>query len=373
MDILDSEVQRSVENSPAVIEPPSVRAVVDVDAIRRDTLRNLGIYTPQTLHESIRSEATIPYLVEGLLRTRSINLLVGDSGLGKTPLAIQIGVCVAAGIPLFGFRVQQGPVLYCDAESGKPEFFELLQVISRFLGLSEPPSNFHMWSPNWDGEGASSGEFDWQSTSMKLKERVKAVGPSFVVADALRTFWPEAEAKNQAAAETIASLRKLKKVTWLLLHHRRKLNQQAPVVLLDENPHAWFQEAAGAHALINQTDTRLGLVPASGQADLVLGGLLRFVGPMSTLDLARVIDDQGTPVGYRLLTGTESLRPEDRSVFSRLPDRFRFKDAEAAMGGKSASNVKRFLDKCILLGVVQKDGTGYGKISSVVERVECVE
>ena len=42
---------------------------------------------------------------EGLIRNQSVNLLVGDSGLGKTPLGIQLGVCVAAGLSFLGLQV----------------------------------------------------------------------------------------------------------------------------------------------------------------------------------------------------------------------------------------------------------------------------
>src|SRR5687768_8522127 len=87
-------------------------------------LLKLGIFTSATLEESIKRDARKPFLIEGLLGRGSVNLLVGDSGLGKTPLSAQIGMCVAAGLPVFGRSVQQGPVLYCDAESGKHDFYE---------------------------------------------------------------------------------------------------------------------------------------------------------------------------------------------------------------------------------------------------------
>lgn len=331
--------------------------IADADAER---LRKLGIFTPSTLAEAVKSEAKRAYLVEGLLRVRTVNLLVGDSGLGKTPFAIQLGICIAAGIPLFNLRVQKGPVLYCDAESGRPEFAETLGVISHFQGLCEPPPDFHIWSPNWEID-VPPHQTASMSRGLQLLDRVKEVRPSFVVVDALRTFWTEAETKNHAAAEMISSLRKVKGVTWLLLHHRRKVNQQASVVDLWENPHAWFQEAAGAHALVNQSDTRLGVVPASGQADLILGGFVRGIGAIAPMDLARASGEDGSPVGYRLLTGVDLLSPDDRAVYDKLPQQFRFRNARAAMGGTSDSNANRFLKKCGSLQIVKKNGPEYIK------------
>ena len=334
----------------------------------RDKLRKLGIYTSETLRQAVKTEAKRPYLVEGLLPTRSLNLLVGDSGLGKTPLAIQTGLCVAAEIPLFGKQVQKGPVLYCDAESSRSAFSETLSTISAFLGLIKPPEDFYVWSPHWD-PNPSDGTL-YQTVGATLLNRVKEVQPSLVIVDALRTFWPEAEGKNRDAAEVFSALRKLKDVTWLILHHRRKVNQQFSVANLAENPSAWLQETAGALALINQSDTRWGVEPHSGHADLLLGGFVRGTGPMVPLDLARATDEDGNPIGYTLLTGAEHLPPSDRLVFDNLPFKFRFKDARKAMGGSSDSNTARLLKKCLSLALMRKEGNDYVKIAPTVEGME---
>src|SRR5207249_4562753 len=103
-----------------------------------------------------------------------------------------------------------------------------------------------------------------------------------------------------------------------------------------ENPQAWLQECAGSLALVNQSDTRIGVEPhPKGEADLLVAGFVRGTGRFVPLDLARVTNDEGTPVGYRLLTGIELLNQEDRALFERLPGRFRFKDVQAGMGGTS--------------------------------------
>ena len=340
-------------------------------ADRTDVWSQLGIYTPRTLDLAVKREAKQPYLVDGLLRTRSLNLLVGDSGLGKTPLAVQIGISVAAGIPVFGKAVQQGPVLYCDAESSRPGFSETLFTISRFLGCNEPPESFYVWSPNWDSDRNDSARSDGYT----LIERVRKVQPSFVIVDALRTFWPHAERKNDYAAETFRTMRELKDVTWLVLHHRRKVNHATGVVDLVENPQLWFQEASGALALINQSDTRWGVIPHDGQADLVLGGFMRGSGRMTPLDLARTTDVDGNPIGYTLLTGIEHLSAADKGAFDALPIRFRFKDVRQCMGGRSDSNADRLLKKCMSLEIVRKEGNEYVKTAHVatLERMECVE
>ena len=91
-----------------------------------------------------------PDLVDGLIHERSVNMIVGDSGLGKTPLGVQLGVCVASGRPFLGHAARQGTVLYCDAESGVEDLVAMLPAISKVVGVAFPPEDFRLWSPNFD-------------------------------------------------------------------------------------------------------------------------------------------------------------------------------------------------------------------------------
>jgi hypothetical protein len=149
---LEEEVD---DSSPSEPGPNTLTAPVDGQpqsrsGERRREFRRLGIYTPRMLQDALRNNHHRRDLIEGLIGERSVNVLIGDSGLGKTPLCVQIGLCVAAGVPLFGRPVQQGKVLYCDAESDRAGFDRLLSSISLHLNLGAPPDDFHVWSPNWD-------------------------------------------------------------------------------------------------------------------------------------------------------------------------------------------------------------------------------
>src|SRR5712691_7580257 len=72
-----------------------------------------GFVTLNRLARICRSQPT-SYLVEGLLPTDDVHVGVGDSGIGKTPWAYQLGFCVATGQPFLGHAVKQGLVLYLD-------------------------------------------------------------------------------------------------------------------------------------------------------------------------------------------------------------------------------------------------------------------
>ncbi len=54
-----------------------------------------GLHTAGSLRVRARELGASPYVVKGLLPARSISILLGDSGLGKSPLMYQAAVCVA--------------------------------------------------------------------------------------------------------------------------------------------------------------------------------------------------------------------------------------------------------------------------------------
>ena len=305
------------------------------------------------------ADAASPDLVDGLFRERSINLLVGDSGLGKTPLAIQAGVAVAAGIAFLDHPCREGKVLYCDAESGVVEFLRTLKSVSRLAGLHPVPKNFLVWSPNFH-ERSNESEL-W---SARLIRRVRLAEPDLVVVDPLRAFWPQAPEKPVDAMILLTTLRELSRkigCSWLITHHLRKKNFQHRVTL-EEDRHLWFQEAAGALALVNGSDTRLGVEESkNSKAALLMAGFVRSRGWIESHHLRRVLGDNGDPLDYRLLKGAAHLNEKDQGALAKLPKRFRFRDARRVLGGTSDSNTTRFISLCTLHGLISQTSEGYEK------------
>src|SRR5207302_2870448 len=104
-----------------------------------------AVRTPEKLQERSLALGSLEYLVDGLLPSRSIALVVGDSGLGKSPLLYQMGLCVAAGVPFLGKQVRQGKVLYMDFENGLRESNDLIKQLASFLRITVPDS-FLTWN-----------------------------------------------------------------------------------------------------------------------------------------------------------------------------------------------------------------------------------
>jgi hypothetical protein len=335
-----------------------VRAVDDTE-VAGTSAPPAGVFTYDALKTRAAQEQE--YRIERLVPMRSIGIRVGDSGLGKTALSMMEGLAIASGTPFLGFRVEAGQVLYCDAESGMVECVRMIERLSSFLGLSRPPDEFQIWSPNFDTREPPPDK----SLADLLVDLVRATRPDHVVVDPLRAFWPEAEDKSKDSMAMVHRLRGLSRefgCSWTLNHHRRKRNWQY-TVSLENDRHIWFEEAAGALALINASDTRLGLEQSTGgRGDLVMAGFIRSVGWTGSLHLERVHDDNGDPLGYRLMTGVAQLNTSYQQAFGQLSSRFRFKDALGTLGGTSSSNTTAFLKQCIAVGVLRKEGNEYIKV-----------
>lgn len=302
-----------------------------------------------------------PYLIDRLIGSRSVNILIGDSGIGKTPLAIQLGICVAAGCRFLGRLVRQERILYCDAESGPRQFQDTLANVSRFVGLKSPPLKFLVWSPNFGGP-PEANTWLWRS----LLTRVEVFRPKLVIVDPLRAFWPDAEEKTASAIRMIQQQREAArkyKCTWINVHHPRKRNFQNPVSLVNDR-FEWFQEAAGSRALVNGTDSRLGVeLNHQGRGELVLAGFVRSEGFIEPQYLERVCNESQHPQGYRVLSGADFLNDRYRSALTKLPSQFRFRDAHRLLGQTSSSATTAFVNQCVSFGLITSGGDGYSKTS----------
>jgi AAA domain len=291
--------------------------------------------------------------VEGFVSMDSIGLLVGDSGLGKSPLSYQLGLCVAAGLPWLGMRTRQGTVLYLDYENGLMGSKALRDSVMQHLQLQKCPEAFLCKQDVMDMN--------------TLNAVVAAVRPSLVIIDTLRSFDSSAEENNTKAGEFIKNLRKLSRpfrASFLLIHHIKK--QDKPGFLesranLETDPAIqWLNLACGARALVNQSDLRVGIAQTSkGNASLILRGHLRVVGEWGPTYLERVFNDDEQPIGYKQLFGIQFLdNKNQQTTFDALPTAFSFKEAMTKYERQGQATVD-FLNKCMKTGILRKTKKGW--------------
>ena len=307
------------------------------------------------------------YVVEGLIPEESVNIAAGDSGLGKSAWAYQLGLCVAWGMPFLGLPTKKGPVLYIDLENGRSGIQKLYTSLSRHLGASGLSDSFYLLTDRDEG--------------LQLESIIAAKRPTLVIIDSLRAWNPEAEEKNRNAARVMMQLRefaKAYKVAFLIIHHIKKPSENYVQVLEDTSTMTWLLQACGARALINQADVRLAFDNSSGvrravadinrksgsqsgEVGLVVKGFARLRGEFGPTYLARDFDDEGEALGYRPMKGIELLFNDDQqAAFPRLPNEFTFTEGRRIYE-RSDQPTRDFLQKCIRVGILKHVGRAYRK------------
>jgi KaiC/GvpD/RAD55 family RecA-like ATPase len=353
---------------PLKLSPePATEAARAADPFLR-AKKALGLCSGFEIDSLTRKLPSNEHLVQGLLAPASVNLLVGDSGVGKSPLAYQLALAVACGTPFLGLPVRPGKVLYVDFENHQPDIHWILVQQRKRLGITRIPGTLVIWPLS-----ASRQEHD-------VEKAMRMLAPDLVILDSLRTFSPQMESDPKTAVLQIKRLRTIAArdgSAFLLIHHIRKHLMKSQAGLEGGQALEWLRRAAGVRALVNQTDTRLAFArrekPASreeGAVQFVLSGHFRTRGDVGPYILNRVWDDEGEPMCYERFLPSPDLiaNPLHELAFSRLSDRFSFKDAELALC-RAPEAVNWFIQKLIRLGLAEKTGRGqYRKVFGGVER-----
>lgn len=326
-------------------------------------MKKWGIYTPGELQQHCRTSGRGDPLIADLIPKQSISLVVGDSGIGKTPFLYQGALCVAAGIPFLGHRTSQERVLYLDFENGFRQVNDLIERLARYLGLAKIPETLFLWNYN----NASS---NWGASD--LSAMVREVKAGWTVIDSLGAYAPGVEDRPSAVTEVYQTFRSIAhgfQTAMTGVHHIRKPSaaSKEPPPPLEEDPHGWLLQARGSRALINGSDVRIGIdrprLVTNSEVALVLGGFSRISGSIPTTFLSRTLNEDDEPIGYKNLSGADLLWNDgQKTAYHALPISFRFKDAKAIYRREDQAT-SDFLRKCISLGIVRREGSGYCKLN----------
>ena len=352
----ESEHQSTTIEASISLEPESKQSPEEIEIwLRMNCLLS---------HKSLEDECTKADrsgksgVVAGFLPRRAVSFLVGDSGIGKSPLAYQLGLSVAAGLPFIGMETESGLVIMGDYENGMEESLNLSEQMARFLGIEKIPDNFVVWSADY----SSGKQMDIQSIFESATQK-----PRLIIIDSLRSHDAHFE-KHEHAAEKMNQLNRLAYRSGagiLLIHHTRKPLREHPVPALDSDDTRvmqWLKETAGGGSLMNQSHTRIAVDSVDGRSHLDAALILRWYrkskGEAGLLYLERVCDDNGEPFGYRPLTDIKLLsNPDQETALRNLPPQFTFKEAKQALK-RTDDPTSKFLKKCISLSLVRQTRRG---------------
>jgi len=327
------------------------------DNIRLNDFSSIGIYTVAEMEEQIKKLEDLTYLLQDYIPPQSVNIMVGDSGIGKSPFCYELAICIAAGVPFLGISTTQARVLYLDYEDDVSLMVTYANAITRKLRLPKTPDTFQFWSPAMAGQKRE--PFDL----------IKQFQPDMVFIDTLSTAFPQAETENQIATNLYNRCRDLG-IAVMFIHHMKKDSSSTDTSTFDhdldrETTVKDFLDVRGAGQLVNSAFLRLKLIRARANDEdwaFIVRGYRRGKGGLPTLSIGRMLDEDGTPLGHVRLGGLSKLNADYRKVFENLPERFRFKDLNSHL--KGGGSKQAFLRACEAVKLLspKKDGDYYQKL-----------
>lgn len=158
----------------------------------------------------ITEPSPVAWVAKGLVVREGVTLLSGEPGVGKSMLAMTLGISVASGTAFLSEPTTSGVVMYVDAENGRTEVHRRLYA----MGLDiDDASKFHY---------LVSAEHDLIRNRAEIVEYAESIEPTLVVVDSLRSLWRGDENDSGSAAqvmETPAAIARATKAGVLVLHH----------------------------------------------------------------------------------------------------------------------------------------------------------
>ena len=215
-DLTPSDCEQAVQNA-------LFRKRVDAEVQRRwlSETSAYGLFDETALLgvEDIEEDPDAEYFVSGFVERETLSMLVADSYVGKSYLALDWGLCVAAGIPWHGHQVTQGKVLYLMME-----------------GAKTTKKRIQAWRRHNDIESAQLGDFKVSNKVLnsmdensieKLAAYVHESGTDLVIFDTLsRSIGGANENAQEDMGRFISAISRVREAnpaaSVLVLHHTKK-------------------------------------------------------------------------------------------------------------------------------------------------------
>jgi RecA-family ATPase len=178
----------------------------------------------------------IEFLIEDYVPLKENTLFTGEGGVGKTTVAIDMGVCVAAGIPFLGkLAVKQRPVLLVLGEDQEGATHKRIAASLAYHGLTERARSLPLRVWTVQGHDFTLASFDDLGTAKelpfleKLSDRMAETPGCFVVLDSLADIALLDEAgrlgPNNLFKKVLGGLIKLHDATIMTLGHPSKASK----------------------------------------------------------------------------------------------------------------------------------------------------
>lgn len=182
----------------------------------------------------------LEWIIDGLVAKGCITVIVGESGTGKTTLALQLSAAMMAGRPFLGLRLDKGDVFWIEQDQSASMTKDIIQKM-------------YSHSPELEGlayhaEDFSPADYNWKEQSKLLITDLKERRSRMLILDAWEAMGLDNYNAMERTSEALKRIRLIAEaagVGVLILHHFKK--QQ-------DNFQKQIDRVHGAKALVNSSD-----------------------------------------------------------------------------------------------------------------------
>jgi hypothetical protein len=104
----------------------------------------IKLLSPSQLRAREKESGAVEQLVEGLLPRHGVSVLIGDSNIGKSPLVVQLAVCVAADVDFLDRPTRHGKAVLLDFEN-TGLLADMIYQTAKAVGARPVPSVKRIW------------------------------------------------------------------------------------------------------------------------------------------------------------------------------------------------------------------------------------
>jgi DNA-binding transcriptional ArsR family regulator len=290
----------------------------------------------------------IDWLVDGLIPARSRNSLVSKPKVGKTWLALEFALAIAAGGYALGkLKCRQGSVLYLALEDGETRLHRRLIKILESCQMSMPDAFYYETECPPVDKGGLINVVSWIE---------QTENPALVVIDTLKAFRPVDIPKGKGVYDvdyesTQALMPYVEKYGTAILwpHHANKRSSNDPIDLI-----------SGSFGLAGGLDNNLVITKEYGKN---LAKLHR-IGRDYVDDAPITIQFSRETALWTAVDEEVAISDERQEILELMRDGYGSAKEIAEVLGKSPQAISRLLYKMVKLGLVEKAGYGKYKLSS---------
>lgn len=308
-----------------------------------------------------------PFIMAGFVPARELTLATGAGGANKSTFGQQLATCCAAGVPMLGIDVMQGPALYITAEDDDDRLHWMQTHICRALAvdMAGMAGKLHLVSlrgrlgnelATFDAEGKLRPAPSFQL----LKATIEQTGSSLVVLDnAAHLFAGNENDRQQVTAfvNLLYSLCRDLGVTIILVAHSNKAGDSY----------------SGSTAWLNAVRSQIVLQRPEGAIDpderLLTLGKANYARQGEELRFRwhefALVRDEDLPADLRQEMAATVQASHDNDVFLRCLD---IRNGQERAVSENAASAKTYAPK-VFAEMPESKGVGIKRLEAAMDRL----